>query len=140
MDPQIISSSIIGSSTILATVLGAGTAWLIGRKISRRQKLQDDLERAVRDIHFCWQWKRRIARETRLAGTIVSNSERETLWEKVRRPTSPADSPRATGRRASSDKEIGSGRDWRCAITRGTHDSQMEMAFLSIHSTLKLAF
>lgn len=52
MDPQIFSSIIIGSSTILATVLGAGTAWLIGRKISRRQKLQDDLDRAVRDIHF----------------------------------------------------------------------------------------
>lgn len=52
MDPQIISSIIIGASTILATVLGAGTAWLIGRKISRRQKLQDDLDRAVRDIHF----------------------------------------------------------------------------------------
>lgn len=52
MDPQIISSIIIGASTILATVFGAGTAWLIGRKISRRQKLQDDLDRAVRDIHF----------------------------------------------------------------------------------------
>ena len=47
MDPQIISSLIIGSSTILATILGALTALLIGRKISQRQKLQEDLNQAV---------------------------------------------------------------------------------------------
>jgi hypothetical protein len=52
MDSQIISSLIIGSSTILATILGALTALLIGRKISKRQKLQEDLNQAVRDIHF----------------------------------------------------------------------------------------
>lgn len=52
MDPQIISSIIIGTSTIFATVLGAGTAWLVGRKVSQRQKLEEDLDRAVRDIHF----------------------------------------------------------------------------------------
>lgn len=52
MDPQIISSIIIGSSTIIATVLGAGTAWRIGQIISRRQKLQDDLNQAVSDIRF----------------------------------------------------------------------------------------
>jgi hypothetical protein len=27
-------------------------AWLIGRKVSQRQKLEEDLDRAVRDIHF----------------------------------------------------------------------------------------
>jgi hypothetical protein len=52
MDSQIISSLITGSSTILATILGALTALLIGRKISQRQKLQEDLNQAVRDIHF----------------------------------------------------------------------------------------
>lgn len=52
MDSQIISSLIVGSSTILATVLGASTALLIGRKISQRQRLQEDLNQAVRDIHF----------------------------------------------------------------------------------------
>jgi hypothetical protein len=52
MDPQIISPLIIGTSTIFATVLGASTALLIGKKISRRQKLQDDLNQAVSDIRF----------------------------------------------------------------------------------------
>ena len=52
MDSQIISSLIIGSSTILATSLGALTALLIGRKISQRRKLQEDLNQAVCDIHF----------------------------------------------------------------------------------------
>jgi len=36
----------------------------------------------------------------------------------------------ANGRRASSDKEIGSFGEWLGAITRGIHDSQMEMAML----------
>ncbi len=52
MDPQIASSLIIGTSTITATVLGSVTALLIGRKISKRQNLAEDLTQAVRDIHF----------------------------------------------------------------------------------------
>lgn len=52
MDSQIISSLIIGSSTIAATILGSITALIVGRKISQRQRLQEDLSQAVRDIHF----------------------------------------------------------------------------------------
>lgn len=52
VDSQIISSIIIGSCTITATVLGSNTALLVSRKISLRQKLQEDLNQAVRDIHF----------------------------------------------------------------------------------------
>jgi hypothetical protein len=43
MDPQIISSFIIGSSTIAATILGSITALIVGRKIAQRQKIQEDL-------------------------------------------------------------------------------------------------
>jgi hypothetical protein len=52
MDSQIISSLIMGASTITATILGSATALLIGRKISKRQKLEAELNQAVRDIHF----------------------------------------------------------------------------------------
>ena len=52
MDPQIISSVIIASGTIVATILGSITALIVGRKVSQRQRLQQDLNQAVRDIHF----------------------------------------------------------------------------------------
>lgn|GEM_PF-1276130 len=52
MDPQITSSLIIGASTITAIILGSATALLIGRKITRRQKFEEDLNQAVRDIRF----------------------------------------------------------------------------------------
>jgi hypothetical protein len=52
MDSQVISSIIVGSSIIIATILGSITALLVGRKIALRQELQEDLKRAVRDIHF----------------------------------------------------------------------------------------
>jgi hypothetical protein len=42
----------MGGSTIAATILGSVTALLIGRKIARRQKLEEDLNQAVRDIRF----------------------------------------------------------------------------------------
>lgn len=131
MDPQIISSIIIGSSTILATVLGAGTAWLIGRKISRRQKLQDDLDRAVRDIHFLLAVEEAHCARNKADG----NDSFKLRTRNAVRESSDADfSGRftlATGRRASSDKEIGSFGDWRGATTHGIHDSQMAMAMLN---------
>ena len=52
MDPQIVSSLVIGASTIAATILGSITALIVGRKITQRQRLQEDLNQAVRDIHF----------------------------------------------------------------------------------------
>ena len=52
MDPQIVSSLIIGTSTITATILASITALIVGRKISQRQRIQEDLNQAVRDIHF----------------------------------------------------------------------------------------
>lgn len=52
MDPHVISSLIMGGSTIAATILGSATALLIGRKIGRRQNLEEDLNQAVRDIRF----------------------------------------------------------------------------------------
>jgi hypothetical protein len=52
MDPQVTSSLILGGSTIAATLLGSAAALLIGRKIARRQKLEEDLNQAVRDIRF----------------------------------------------------------------------------------------
>lgn len=52
MDPQIIGSIITGACILLATVLGSITALVVGRKIAMRQELQEDLKRAVRDIHF----------------------------------------------------------------------------------------
>ena len=55
MDPQITSSLLLGTSTIVATILGSLTALLIGRKLSKKQKLREDLNLAVRDIHFLLQ-------------------------------------------------------------------------------------
>ena len=52
MDSQIISSLIIGSSTIAATILGSIIALLISRNISQREKLLENLNQAVRDVHF----------------------------------------------------------------------------------------
>ena len=52
MDPQIVSSLVVGASTIAATILGSITALIVGRKITQRQRLQEDLNQAVRDIHF----------------------------------------------------------------------------------------
>jgi len=52
MDPQVTSSLIMGGSTIAATILGSATALLIARKIAQRQKLEKDLNQAVRDIRF----------------------------------------------------------------------------------------
>ena len=84
MDPQIISSLIIGSSTILATILGALTALLIGRKISKRQKLQEDLNQAVRDIHFLLEveeahCERNKARENESFKVRTRSAAREKL-------------------------------------------------------------
>jgi hypothetical protein len=47
-----MDSQITGSSSDLATILGSVTAVVVGRKIALRQELQEDLKRAVRDIHF----------------------------------------------------------------------------------------
>jgi len=52
MHPEIIGSLVIGTSTITATILGSITALIVGRKISQRQSIQEDLNQAVRDIHF----------------------------------------------------------------------------------------
>ena len=84
MDSQIISSLIIGSSTILATILGALTALLIGRKISQRQKLQEDLNQAVRDIHFLLEveeahCERNKARENETFKLRTRSAAREKL-------------------------------------------------------------
>ena len=84
MDSQIISSLIIGSSTILATILGAITALLIGRKISQRQKLQEDLKQAVRDIHFLLEveeahCERNRARENETFKLRTRSAAREKL-------------------------------------------------------------
>ena len=84
MDSQIISSLIIGSSTILATILGAITALLIGRKISQRQKLQEDLKQAVRDIHFLLEveeahCERNKARENESFKVRTRSAAREKL-------------------------------------------------------------
>ena len=84
MDSQIIGSLIIGSSTILATILGAITALLIGRKISQRQKLQEDLKQAVRDIHFLLEveeahCERNKARENESFKVRTRSAAREKL-------------------------------------------------------------
>lgn len=52
MDPQIVSSIITGLSIIAATIVGSNTALTLAQKISQRQKLRQDLNQAVGDIHF----------------------------------------------------------------------------------------
>ena len=52
MDPQITSAIIIGSATFASALIGSIIALSIGRKMARRQQLEQDLAQAVRDIHF----------------------------------------------------------------------------------------
>lgn len=52
MDPQITSAIIIGSATFASALIGSIIALAIGRKMARRQQLEQDLTQAVRDIHF----------------------------------------------------------------------------------------
>jgi len=52
MDPQITSAIIIGSATFASALIGSIIALSIGRKLARRQQLEQDLTQAVRDIHF----------------------------------------------------------------------------------------
>lgn len=52
MNPEIQAAFITGSFGVIATVIGAVVALMISRKISKRQKLEDDLKEAVSDISF----------------------------------------------------------------------------------------
>jgi hypothetical protein len=52
MSPEIQTAFITGSFGVIATVIGAVVALVISRKISKRQKLEDDLKEAVSDIGF----------------------------------------------------------------------------------------
>jgi hypothetical protein len=52
MYPQITSAIITGSATFASALFGSIIALSIGRKMARRQQLEQDLTQAVRDIHF----------------------------------------------------------------------------------------
>ena len=52
MNPEIQAAFITGSFGVIATVIGAVVALTISRKISKRQKLEEDLKEAVSDIRF----------------------------------------------------------------------------------------
>ncbi len=52
MNPEIQAAFITGCFGVLATVIGALVALMISRKISKRQKLEEDLKEAVSDIRF----------------------------------------------------------------------------------------
>ena len=52
MDPQITSAIITGSAPFAAALNGSIITLSIGRKLARRQQLEQDLTQAVRDINF----------------------------------------------------------------------------------------
>ncbi len=52
MNPEIQAAFITGGFGVIATVIGAVVALMISRKISKRQKLEEDLKEAVADIGF----------------------------------------------------------------------------------------
>jgi hypothetical protein len=52
MNAEIQAAFITGSFGVIATVIGAVVALTISRKISKRQKLEEDLKEAVSDIRF----------------------------------------------------------------------------------------
>lgn len=84
MDPQIISSLIISSSTIAATILGSITALIVSRRITRRQSLQEDLNQAIRDIHFLMAVEEAHCERTKLReGESFKLRTRATIREKL---------------------------------------------------------
>lgn len=50
--PEILSAFIIGACTVLASVIAAITAAMIGRKFQNQARLKSDLREAIRDIEF----------------------------------------------------------------------------------------
>jgi hypothetical protein len=52
MNPEIQAAFVTGTFGVIATVIGAVVAVMISRKISKRQKLEEDLKEAVADIRF----------------------------------------------------------------------------------------
>jgi len=52
MSLEVQAAFVTGIFGLIATVIGAVVAVLISRKISKRQKLEEDLKEAVADIRF----------------------------------------------------------------------------------------
>lgn len=52
MDPQIVSSIIGGGCTVFATVVGAVTAALIGKRFADMDELRRKLDEARKDVEF----------------------------------------------------------------------------------------
>ncbi len=51
-DPQIVSAIIQSVGAIIATVIAATTAALIGKKFLKQERIQNDLDTAKKDIEF----------------------------------------------------------------------------------------
>lgn len=67
-DPQIISAIISAGATLIATLVGG----LIGKRFLDQRKIQADLDRAIKDIHFLLQVEKRHC-EIHIGNGFASN-------------------------------------------------------------------
>jgi hypothetical protein len=51
-DPEVLAAVITGSCTVLAALITGITAAFIGKKFAARQKIIDEKDAAIKDIHF----------------------------------------------------------------------------------------
>lgn len=58
-NPEAVAALITAAGTVLAAVIAAVAAALIGKRILGREKLQADLDRAIKDIHFLLEVEKR---------------------------------------------------------------------------------
>jgi hypothetical protein len=50
--PEVVAAAITGACTVLAALIAGIAAAIIGKKFAARQKLQEEKETAIKDIHF----------------------------------------------------------------------------------------
>ncbi len=94
-NPEVLAASISGGATIIAALLAAIAAAIIGKKIAGREQLKSDLETAKKDIEFllaverrhCQLHRERDGRSNRnLARKYVRENER-LKWSKLFYPS-----------------------------------------------------
>lgn len=57
--PEVFAALVSSIGTVLAATIAAVAAGFIGKKVMGREKLEADLHRAIRDIHFLLEVEKR---------------------------------------------------------------------------------
>jgi hypothetical protein len=71
---DVLAATIAGTCGMIATIIAALTASLIGRKFSNRQKLQENFEKAKSDIEFLLAVERAHCERNKIAtGKTLKN-------------------------------------------------------------------